>query len=102
MRWFKLMAASRGLKLLDDERVDAVVMDFAMPGLNGAQTALRARSRQPELSVIFMSGYADMDANAAAVGPGAPLLRKPFDIQTVHLATQQAIQPRRQADPATN
>jgi len=90
----------QGLKLLEDEVVDAVLMDFAMPGLNGAQTALRARSRQPELSVIFMSGYSDMDAIAAAVGPGAPLLRKPFDMQTVHVAVQQAIQLRREADAA--
>lgn len=85
----------QGLKLLEQERVDAVLVDFAMPGMNGAQTAKRARNRQPGLPVIFMSGYSDMDAIAAAVGPGAPLLRKPFDIQTVHLAVQQAIQPRR-------
>ena len=84
-----------GLRLLETEYVDAVLLDYAMPEMNGARVAQVARTRRPDLAVIFMSGYSDMDAIAAAVGPGAALLRKPFDVQTVHCAIQDALRSRR-------
>jgi len=52
------------------------LIDFAMPGLNGGQTAAALRAIQPGLPVVLMSGYADLDALAEAWS--GPVLRKPF------------------------
>ncbi|HEX7944471.1 MAG TPA: ATP-binding protein, partial [Phenylobacterium sp.] len=54
----------------------AALIDFAMPGLNGGQTAAALRELRPGLPVVLMSGYADLDALADAWS--GPVLRKPF------------------------
>jgi signal transduction histidine kinase len=56
--------------------VQAALIDFAMPGLNGGQTAAALRALRPDLPVILMSGYADLEALAEAWS--GPILRKPF------------------------
>src|SRR4028119_1958211 len=58
-----------GLKLLQsDKRIDLLVTDVGLPGLNGRQLADHARERRPGLKVLFMTGYAEN----AAVANGAP------------------------------
>jgi len=56
---------------------DAALVDFAMPGLNGGQTASALRTLRPGLPVVLMSGYADLEALADAWS--GPVLRKPFE-----------------------
>jgi CheY-like chemotaxis protein len=55
----------------------AALIDFAMPGLNGGETAAALRVLRPDLPVGLMSGYADLDALADAWS--GPVLRKPFN-----------------------
>jgi signal transduction histidine kinase/CheY-like chemotaxis protein len=55
----------------------AALIDFAMPGLNGGQTAAALRAVKPGLPVVLMSGYADLEALADAWS--GPVLRKPFN-----------------------
>jgi signal transduction histidine kinase len=54
-----------------------MIIDFSMPGTNGAEVVKAARVVQPALPVLFVSGYADSAAREAAMG-SAPFLRKPF------------------------
>jgi CheY-like chemotaxis protein len=54
-----------------------MILDFAMPETNGAEVALAARQYNPNVRILFVSGYADSSALEAAVGT-TPLLRKPF------------------------
>jgi CheY-like chemotaxis protein len=72
-----------GLALLDAEPVDVLLVDFAMPGMDGAAVARAARQRHPRLPIVMISGYSDSDAIDAAIGDGALLLRKPFGIDTL-------------------
>jgi signal transduction histidine kinase/ActR/RegA family two-component response regulator len=58
------------------DRTAAALIDFAMPGLNGGETAAALRVLRPDLAIVLMSGYADLDALAAAWS--GPVLRKPF------------------------
>jgi signal transduction histidine kinase len=55
---------------------DAAVLDFLMPGMNGAELARHVRSRLPELPIIFVSGYSETLALDGVAG--AVVLRKPF------------------------
>ena len=47
------------LARLTDLRPDIVVLDIAMPHLNGEQVAREIRRRSPDIKIIALSGYAD-------------------------------------------
>ena len=50
--------------------------DFAMPGMNGVEVAQAARSRRPQLPIMFLTGYAE--APAMAGENKDRILQKPF------------------------
>jgi CheY-like chemotaxis protein len=72
------------------ERFDLLLVDFAMPGMNGAEVASAAQSRQPDINVLMVSGYADSAAVESALG-SARLLRKPFDIAELGAAVAETL-----------
>ena len=81
---FEVVSASSGHEALDaagnhGDRIDLLMTDVMMPGMNGRQLAEILLARQPSLRVLFMSGYAE-DVLATNVGlvPGAAFLSKPF------------------------
>jgi signal transduction histidine kinase/CheY-like chemotaxis protein len=80
----------QGLATLERERFDLLVVDFAMPGMNGAEVARAAQERQPGIKVVMVSGYADSAAIDAALGT-ARLLRKPFDLAELGAAVAQTL-----------
>jgi CheY-like chemotaxis protein len=47
----------RGLQLLQRNPVDAVILDYEMPKMDGAELALRIKSDKPELPVLMFTGY---------------------------------------------
>jgi signal transduction histidine kinase len=58
------------------EEISAVVLDFAMPGMNGADLARELRARRPRLPILFATGYADAKA---LMGVGDhQIVHKPF------------------------
>ncbi|HEX8257560.1 MAG TPA: response regulator [Allosphingosinicella sp.] len=69
-------SGQEGLDLLQEESFDLLVLDFAMPGMNGAEVARVVRQARPEQKILFVTGYADTAIEAAA--GDAPVLRKPF------------------------
>jgi CheY-like chemotaxis protein len=79
------------LELLKEEQPDLAIVDFAMPGMNGADLAREARRLYPDLKLLFASGYADSDALAAALGSGASILRKPFQMSELSEAVAAAM-----------
>ena len=68
-----------GLAALEREHVDLLILDYAMPGMTGAEVARVSLARRPDLPIVFVSGYAESSALDAAIGDSARLLRKPFD-----------------------
>jgi PAS domain S-box-containing protein len=71
-------------------RVDALVSDVIMPGMSGTQLAVELRRAQPDLPVLFMSGYTSGPApGGQELPPDAPLLHKPFqNDQLLHAVHQ--------------
>jgi PAS domain S-box-containing protein len=71
---------SQGLTILQGpDRIDLLVTDIGLPGLNGRQVADAARVARPELKVLFMTGYAENAALASGfLEPGMALITKPF------------------------
>ena len=79
-----------GLGELRSTRPDVLVVDFAMPGMNGADVAKAARELCPGLPVVLASGYSDTDAIERSIGAHAKLLRKPFRIDELLEAVAEA------------
>jgi PAS domain S-box-containing protein len=71
---------SGALAALEQGAPDLMILDFAMPGMNGAEVARAARLRHPDLKIVLASGYADTVQIVEAVGPEFILLRKPFSM----------------------
>jgi DNA-binding response OmpR family regulator/two-component sensor histidine kinase len=65
------------LDILRDYRPDLLVLDFGMPGTNGAEVAAGARQQNEGIRILFVSGYSDSSAIEKSVGKAA-LLHKPF------------------------
>jgi PAS domain S-box-containing protein len=59
-------------------RIDLLLTDVVMPGTPGPVLAERLREADPELAVIFMSGYSEDSLPPSVNGRKTPLLAKPF------------------------
>lgn len=65
------------LDLLDrDAQIDLVILDFAMPGMNGMEVARQMRAKVPSRPILFITGYADTSA-LGDIGE-TQIVRKPF------------------------
>jgi CheY-like chemotaxis protein len=70
----------KGLAILQSRRrIDLLITDIGLPGLNGRQVADAARVSRPDLKVLFMTGYAENAAlSSGFLEPGMAMITKPF------------------------
>jgi PAS domain S-box-containing protein len=73
---------------------DLVLIDFAMPGTNGAQLAAMIRDRRHDLPIAFITGFSESDQIEEAVGPDVPILRKPFGVDDLRRLVAETLVPR--------
>jgi signal transduction histidine kinase/CheY-like chemotaxis protein len=81
------------LALCEREAPDLALLDFAMPGMNGADLATALRQRWPELKIVFVTGYADVTQLDGVLGPKARILRKPYKFADLQAALTDALPP---------
>jgi len=75
-----------GLELFATHPVDAVVLDYAMPGMHGGQVAEKMRQSKPEVPILLLSAYLDLPPDVTSLadvymtkGEGAPALLDKLD-----------------------
>jgi PAS domain S-box-containing protein len=83
------------LAVLAEHEPDLVLLDFAMPGMSGAEVAEGIRTIRPTLPIVFVSGYANTDAIERAAGARTTVLRKPFRIDELQLVVADTLKGRR-------
>jgi signal transduction histidine kinase/DNA-binding response OmpR family regulator len=65
-------------------RIDLLITDVGLPGMNGRQVAEFGRNKWPRMQVLFITGYAEAAKHRADfLLPGAALLAKPFQMETL-------------------
>jgi DNA-binding response OmpR family regulator len=83
-RGYKVETANDGIQAINkvsDMNFDAVILDLAMPGLDGIETLEILLNKKPHIQVIFLSGKATWEESFKAVKMGArDVLQKPVDI----------------------
>ena len=71
------------------EPIDLLLTDVVMPGLHGHELAAQLRAQRPGLKVLYMSGFAlvqaqhEMLETRAGLEPGSPILPKPFSPESL-------------------
>jgi CheY-like chemotaxis protein len=90
-------SAESALRMIDEGlRPDILVTDHLMPGMTGTELAQAIKARLPELRVLLVSGFAEIDA----VDPRLPCLTKPFvqsDLLNAFAALNGGAAPRQEA-----
>ena len=69
---------------------DLLLVDFAMPLMNGSECATEARKLRPDLPILFMTGYVENDALKRWSELGCRTLNKPFQYAQLAEAIRQA------------
>ena len=86
---FKVLAASNGMEAvekfsLNAGEISAVLMDLIMPGMSGEDAAKQIRSIRDDTSIIFTTGYHDLEPGELSGGAGiTEMLYKPYKMKAL-------------------
>jgi signal transduction histidine kinase len=83
------------LRHLHESPFDILLTDIQMPTVSGLELAQQARTIDPAIVIIVMTGHASMENLQQAVRRGiADILNKPFELEQLRLAVDQALHKR--------
>jgi len=72
------------LTLIDDENYDAIILDLAMPGIDGIETLKLLKEKNPDLEIIMLTGHATVQKGIEAMKLGAEdFLEKPVELSVL-------------------
>ena len=94
---FRLLVARDGLEALDVFRaspeVDLVLMDLAMPRMDGREAFAIMRKERPGIRVILSSGYSEQEAIHDLDGKGpAGFIQKPYTLKALRKVIQETLE----------
>jgi PAS domain S-box-containing protein len=72
-------------------RIDLLISDVVMPRMRGPELAAHLRERQPEMNVLFISGYTDPLIANQVVSAASHFLQKPFAVDALVRAVNEAL-----------
>jgi DNA-binding NtrC family response regulator len=85
-------SGEEGLKLVDANRFDVVLLDINLPTLNGVEVLKRLKQKTPQTEVIMITGYGDIKSAVESIKQGArDYITKPFKLDEILALVKQAI-----------
>jgi DNA-binding NtrC family response regulator len=85
-----------GLRILDQDSFDLVLLDLALPGQSGMELLPQIKERQPALPVIMITAYGTVDNVIEAIRAGAEnFVQKPWDNEKLLADIRSAVARRR-------
>jgi PAS domain S-box-containing protein len=92
-RSLEMADSAAALRVLESsQRIDLLISDIGLPGLNGRQLADAARVKRPKLKVLFVTGYAETAAGNSFLEPGMEIIAKPFAMDALANRVREMIQ----------
>jgi two-component system cell cycle sensor histidine kinase/response regulator CckA len=95
---FSVLEAGGGEEALQackdyDRPIHLLLVDVMMPGMSGVELAPHIMALRPDIKVILMSGYRDVQIFLnAALNPNTPFFHKPFTMETLVQKIQDLLQ----------
>ena len=79
--------------LQSSQRIDLLISDVGLPGMNGRQLAEIGRQIRPDLRVLFITGYAEHAAvRGGFLDPGMQMITKPFTFDLLTAKVREMIE----------
>lgn len=88
------------LAIVREEMLSLVILDYVMPGMDGAQTAREIGAIDPDLPIIFSTGHAALRTLRSAAGEDIQILEKPFTLDELDGLLRERLAERRRARSA--
>jgi len=83
---------SEALKIMEQEPIDAVVLDLVMPGINGIETLQSIKKVNPHIPVVMLSGHGTIEKAVKSLKLGAyDFLEKPVSSEKIAVCLKNAI-----------
>jgi DNA-binding response OmpR family regulator len=83
------VAASRVIQQPGFAGVDLLITDLMMPGMNGRELAALVRKANPQVRVLYITGFADtLFTGVKELEPGESFIEKPFGAEGLLEATR--------------
>ena len=102
---YRVLAAETGRVALDflrqTDTIDLVLIDLAMPVMNGRQLATRIRTAHPGRAILFTTGYDDLSGTDDPFAQEM-MIKKPFKLVELAAAVERALARRDGERPACN
>ncbi|HAJ95508.1 MAG TPA: hybrid sensor histidine kinase/response regulator [Actinobacteria bacterium] len=90
---FTAYNGNTGLEIITNNKIDIILTDINMPGIDGIKLLERAKKIYKDVEVIMMTGYEDEEMAVNALRRGAiNYLRKPIDLEELCIAIDKAIE----------
>jgi len=84
VRGLKVTGATRGedaVEMIGNQIFDIIVLDLAMPGMDGLETLKKIKEKDPDTEIVMLSGQGNIKSGVAAMKLGAEdFLEKPVDL----------------------
>ena len=82
--------------LASNTRLDLMITDVGLPGMNGRQLADLARQHRPDMQVLFVTGYAEqVTGDGEFLESGMSMVTKPFTLDALAFKIREILAPKR-------
>ncbi|WP_313893339.1 response regulator [Psychrobacillus sp.] len=92
---YEVSLASNGfeaLQIMEEQKIDGVLLDMKIPGMDGIQILKKLKEKWPKLPVMMMTAYGELNLIQESISLGAALyFTKPFDIFEVRDAVNKEL-----------
>ncbi|MBD3402695.1 response regulator [candidate division GN15 bacterium] len=86
------LSGREALALFERHPYDLIITDIRMPGMDGIELVAHIRAKNPEVAIIFMTGYANLNSAKDAIKQGASdYIMKPFELNEIRQAVRRAL-----------
>ena len=83
------------IELVREKPPGLIILDYLMPGMDGAEVAREIAAIDPELPIVFSTGHAALRTLRAAAGEDVRILEKPFTLDELDALLRERLAERR-------